>query len=236
MCSFKSTIRTGSGSAQLERLCTGNLLFIEDIITMTKCFNTIWRALAPIGIGNVTTGKLLRIRPRLWILMVSSWEKSDADINLITLLANTGIISGASITHNSGSDLEETTVYPVKLTKYGPASFYEGHAQEAENQLGAVNVVISSKEEADSGRLGYRRKMMVDHVGPFVMMAITPISPSVSSPSVARKSSQIITHGNSPPLTLLCIPLLPLPLTEEPLDEDDGKLLPGKHEGIAKYD
>lgn len=37
--------------------------------------------------------------------------------------------------------------------------------------MGAVNVIISSKEEADNGRLESRRKRKADHAGPSVMRA-----------------------------------------------------------------
>lgn len=69
------------------------------------------------------------------------------------------------------------------------------------------NVVVSSEEEGDSGRLEQCHKRRIDHVGPSTMMVATPASPSTSSPSIAYVSSLITLHDSSPFFAPLFIPL-----------------------------
>lgn len=93
--------------------------------------------------------------------------------------------------------------------------------------VGAINVVIKKKEEENSGRLEYRCKRKANHVGPSIIIAITPTAPLVSLLSVARESSLIFTHGSSHPTTHICIPPLSLALAEEPPAKYDSELLLG---------
>ncbi|KAH1038185.1 hypothetical protein J1N35_039928 [Gossypium stocksii] len=84
MCSFRRSIRIDRGSAQLERLRAGSK-------EKPKSFFYNY----------------YRVSPRPWVLMVSSQEKSDANINLITVPTDIGIVGGAGTTPSLGSDSEE---------------------------------------------------------------------------------------------------------------------------------
>lgn len=166
----------------------------------------------------------MKLRP--WISAVSSHKESYANINLIIAFADLGIIIGAGTTRGFGSDLEETTSLSREINKVMDlqASLKDMY-KKRRTDVGPMNVVISSKEETDSGRLKYYRKRKVDHTRPSSMITATLISPSISSPSIAHTSFLIAAHGISPLSTPHCI-LSFLPLVEETLSGEDGELFP----------
>ncbi|KAH1121683.1 hypothetical protein J1N35_004843 [Gossypium stocksii] len=61
MCLFKQTIKTDGCKNQLERLCTGNPLVIEDLITMRNVFLHYLVGIAPMDISRMIVEKLLTI-------------------------------------------------------------------------------------------------------------------------------------------------------------------------------
>ncbi|TYG36643.1 hypothetical protein ES288_D13G080100v1 [Gossypium darwinii] len=86
----------------------------------------------------------------------------------------------------------------------------------------AINMMASSEEETNSGKIKSHRKRRADRTGTS-MVATTLASPLVSSQTVAHKSSPIIARGNSHspyifPLTA--------PLADEVPTKNCGKLAP----------
>ncbi|KAK5838876.1 hypothetical protein PVK06_007622 [Gossypium arboreum] len=209
--------------------CSPSMLWKSDSTCPYICSSVISfksTTLLPVNFADSPSGS--RIRPRPWILVVLSREESDTNINLISPPADTGIISGIDTTHNFRSDSEETTTLSCEINEVTDLrTFMRDMPKKRKTDWGIVNVVISNEEEVNIGRLGYCRKMRADHVGPSVMMANTLTSPLVNSLSVASESFPIVARGSSLPPTPLCIPPPLLPFAKEPLDEHDGKLLPG---------
>ncbi|KAK5838741.1 hypothetical protein PVK06_007478 [Gossypium arboreum] len=93
----------------------------------------------------------------------------------------------------------------------------------------------TKKVEADSGKLEYHYKRRANHAGPSTVIAATPTSPPVSSPSMARKSSSIATRSSSPLHTPLYIPSILSPIQESLTKEDNELFLWRRHLNTRKY-
>lgn len=69
-------------------------------------------------------------------------------------------------------------------------------------------MIVNSEEETDNGMMEFRRKRRADRIETFAIMITTPYSPSVSSQTIAQKSSPIAARSNpcSPCISLICLP------------------------------
>ncbi|PPS12938.1 hypothetical protein GOBAR_AA07706 [Gossypium barbadense] len=142
---------------------------------------------------------------------------SNLFVNLLLALANVKVV--ARTTRSSGSDSEDTTNIWQEVNEAMEATEVMDLRVALSAQLkrpristSIVNIVVSSKEDTNSGRLELRRKKRADHVGTSIMMIIA--SHSTSSQIAAYKSSPIPARGNSPPPSIspLSVPLVELPL------------------------
>ncbi|KAH1039282.1 hypothetical protein J1N35_041025 [Gossypium stocksii] len=190
-----------------------------------------WPYVAKDDLGLILTGckeeprnffcSFYRMRLCLWISTVLSCKESGANINLITAPTDPVIIGGARTTHDSKSGLEETTSLSREINEaMDLRASLKDMRKKRRTDLRPVNLVISSKEEADSGRLEHHHKRRTNYAGPSAMIAITPTSPLVSSPFMAHESSLITAHGSSLPSTHPYIPSS-LPPVEGSLAEED---------------
>lgn len=137
---------------------------------------------------------------------------------MITNLVNPRSIGGASIARSFRNDSKETISSSRKIDKVMDVqASLRDMCKKRRIDVGPMNVVINSEEEADSRRLKYHYKRRVDHVGPFTMIVATPTSPLTSLPSITHASSSVTAHGIYPSFAPTCFPPSSLSLIEEPL-------------------
>ncbi|KAH1055885.1 hypothetical protein J1N35_033950 [Gossypium stocksii] len=89
-------------------------------------------------------------------MVASSQIEKVAPINLLTAPTNVRIIDGAGITQALGSDSEETlSTSEVIEDALGLRIGLLVACKKCRTRAGAVNMVISSEEETNNGRLEY---------------------------------------------------------------------------------
>ncbi|KAH1121751.1 hypothetical protein J1N35_004911 [Gossypium stocksii] len=161
-----------------------------------------------------------RINTHSWMILGLQHIGSNSFFNLLPTLANIKVVDDTETACSSGSDSEDITSILQEDNEVMEATEAMDlrvslRAQRKRPRIGKsiINMVVSSKDDTDSGRLELSCKRKADHVGTSTMMITA--SPFTSSQTAACKSSHVPACGNSPPISVS--PLSVPPPIEPPL-------------------